>query len=349
MDGIPQILLVVALIVLPFGFLTNWWASWQAYRGTRNLVPYRERDCVGWGLLDMGLYVIVLAAIVGLGTKLATHRIGLGDPSDLDSLSPSDQSTVMLAFGVSALIATLLCLGWNWSRFERVEGFAWGRAGEDIQLGFRWFTMLVIPVLALQFLLNQWFPTHHPLVDMLQSSGDTTLLPVAAFVAVISAPIFEECFFRLFLQGWLEKLQITKLRTSAGLATKADRDAVLLGGSSSAALGTIPDQPTDANSSASAAVSIDNPYRLTSQPSNAETLTGSAAQRKILWTPILFSSVVFSLAHWSHGPDWVPLLFLAIGLGYLYQQTGRILPSIVVHFLVNALGIVQLWALVSTP
>jgi hypothetical protein len=30
------------------------------------------------------------------------------------------------------------------------------------------------------------------------------------------------------------------------------------------------------------------------------------------------------------------LFFLALGLGYVYRQTHRILPGIVVHFLLNA-------------
>ena len=39
---------------------------------------------------------------------------------------------------------------------------------------------------------------------MLKASKDVSFLPVAAYAAVIAAPLFEESFFRLFLQGWLE-------------------------------------------------------------------------------------------------------------------------------------------------
>jgi hypothetical protein len=53
---------------------------------------------------------------------------------------------------------------------------------------------------------------------------------------------------------------------------------------------------------------------------------------------IVVSSVVFALLHYEHGPDWIPLLLLAGGLGYLYQRTHRILPCIVVHFLVNSVS-----------
>jgi membrane protease YdiL (CAAX protease family) len=51
--------------------------------------------------------------------------------------------------------------------------------------------------------------------------------------------------------------------------------------------------------------------------------------------PIYFSSTLFSLAHYGHGAAPVSLLVLGIGLGILYQRTHRILPGMVVHFLLN--------------
>lgn len=56
--------------------------------------------------------------------------------------------------------------------------------------------------------------------------------------------------------------------------------------------------------------------------------------RGILW-PSIVSAAIFALMHYSHGPDPIPLFFLALGLGYIYQQTHRILPCIIVHFLLN--------------
>jgi membrane protease YdiL (CAAX protease family) len=44
---------------------------------------------------------------------------------------------------------------------------------------------------------------------------------------------------------------------------------------------------------------------------------------------------LFSLAHYGHGAAPVSLLVLGIGLGILYQRTHRILPGMVVHFLLN--------------
>ena len=48
------------------------------------------------------------------------------------------------------------------------------------------------------------------------------------------------------------------------------------------------------------------------------------------------SATLFAALHASHGPDPIPLFMLAVGLGYLYQRTHRILPCVTVHFLLNS-------------
>jgi membrane protease YdiL (CAAX protease family) len=51
--------------------------------------------------------------------------------------------------------------------------------------------------------------------------------------------------------------------------------------------------------------------------------------------PIVLSSIIFTLIHWQSGIDVVALFFVALGLGYLYRQTHRLWPGIVMHFLLN--------------
>jgi hypothetical protein len=58
--------------------------------------------------------------------------------------------------------------------------------------------------------------------------------------------------------------------------------------------------------------------------------------------PVIISSIVFALMHWSHGPDPIPLFLLALGLGFIYRQTHRILPCIIVHFLLNLCSLTAL-------
>jgi membrane protease YdiL (CAAX protease family) len=55
--------------------------------------------------------------------------------------------------------------------------------------------------------------------------------------------------------------------------------------------------------------------------------------------PIAISSVVFAALHKDHGLDPIPLFFLAVALGYLYQRTHRMLPSLVLHAVFNAFSL----------
>jgi membrane protease YdiL (CAAX protease family) len=57
---------------------------------------------------------------------------------------------------------------------------------------------------------------------------------------------------------------------------------------------------------------------------------------------MVFTSTVFALLHLSHGPDFIPLFFLSLGLGYLYQKTQRLVPCLVVHALLNGTTMVIL-------
>jgi membrane protease YdiL (CAAX protease family) len=57
--------------------------------------------------------------------------------------------------------------------------------------------------------------------------------------------------------------------------------------------------------------------------------------------PIATSSAVFAAQH--GGADPIPLFFFALVLGYLYHQTHRIWPSLVVHMALNGLTTVVLW------
>lgn len=372
MIGVPEMALMLTLVVVPIGCLTNWYAGLQRMSTGQLLVPHRQRDTVPWGLLDLGVIVVLVALVAGLGVGMVQKWAGVDPTQTMAEMSPGDQSTSFLAFGSGTLLATLLACVWLAIRFPAAgltHAFNVRQLGGDLELGLRWFMMLMVPVAGLQFVLTRWFPTKHPLIEMLKESGDLSFLPVAAFAAVIAAPIFEEVFFRMFLQGWLEKVQITRRRTSLGDTNQVDRDAVLLGGSTSSEWrhgsehandlkpsGDAATEPGDAKLvSVTSELSGENPYTASTREADAGTLAAeptklvgdaesNSAARPVLWLPILVSSGLFALAHFSHGPDWIPLFFLALGLGYLYQRTGRIQACIVVHFFVNLLGILQLWA-----
>jgi membrane protease YdiL (CAAX protease family) len=66
------------------------------------------------------------------------------------------------------------------------------------------------------------------------------------------------------------------------------------------------------------------------------------------FAPLVIASVAFALAHVGHGSDPVALFLFSLFLGYVYRQTHRLLPSLLVHMGLNALTMAQLWLMVYT-
>ena len=60
---------------------------------------------------------------------------------------------------------------------------------------------------------------------------------------------------------------------------------------------------------------------------------------RALW-PIVVTSGLFAGMHWGQGPAPVPLFFLACGLGYLYRQTGSMMPPLVIHMILNGITVI---------
>ena len=68
---------------------------------------------------------------------------------------------------------------------------------------------------------------------------------------------------------------------------------------------------------------------------------GGKISVKPFW-PVTVSATLFALMHLGHGPDPVPLFFFALGVGLLYQRTHRIMPSLIVHLLLNLFTLIML-------
>jgi len=73
--------------------------------------------------------------------------------------------------------------------------------------------------------------------------------------------------------------------------------------------------------------------------SPSQSLT-SEVRKGISWLPVILTSVLFALMHVGQGAAPIPLFFLSMGLGYLYRQTGSIVPPLVVHAVLNCTTLV---------
>lgn len=340
----------VALATIAAGAV-GWALAFNRLYARLPLVPWSSRRPVPWGLFD--LLIVVALYVVGLiGSTLVAHQLGwLPADTDLEKLTLNQrQLLTLLNVGVSVFVmvaslplvvlrsgASLRDLGW--SRRDLVG---------DLKVGLMAFAMLAPPVYALQGLLvTIWKPSKHPLMELFKGTPDGLLFAILVLAAVIIAPIFEELVFRVLLQGFLEKLV-----TFTGEAHE------VFFGSSPHSMPPVADTQPAVMAEAVLPLSAlppafadpQNPYAasLVPAPPEAQPVKPAGDSQPELrgWQallPIAISSLIFALLHYSHGPDWVALTLLAAGMGYVYQRTHRLLPSLIVHVLLNGFSMWAFW------
>jgi membrane protease YdiL (CAAX protease family) len=267
------------ILVLALG-LWGWASALRRLARGHPILEFEPREPVPWGLVDV-LFTAVTLLLAQMAAYVVLWQVfDLGPLQDSDKMTPQARVVLVLAMGVAQVgTAAISFLFLGWSARARLPDFGMDarRLGPDVRTGLVAFAMLAPPVYAIQAGLTQWFPSEHPLIRLLQKQADPFVYAVVIFAAVLVAPVVEEYFFRVLLQGWLEKAL--------------------------------------------------------SRPANS-------AQPRYL--PLVASATLFAWMHAEHGPDPIPLFLLAVGLGYLYQRTHRILPSITVHFLLNSVSLAVL-------
>jgi membrane protease YdiL (CAAX protease family) len=60
--------------------------------------------------------------------------------------------------------------------------------------------------------------------------------------------------------------------------------------------------------------------------------------------PVVATSLLFAVMHYNQGAAQIPLFFMSLGLGYLYRQTGKFAPAVLVHMILNGTTLCVLFA-----
>ncbi|TWU25584.1 CPBP family intramembrane glutamic endopeptidase [Bythopirellula polymerisocia] len=178
----------------------------------------------------------------------------------------------------------------------------------DIGIGIVACAASLLPIYVLQLSLTIILEpeVEHPIIEQLTENHSPAMLLAGFLLVVVAAPLGEEFVFRLLLQGWLERWEDETIGYAG-----SDRQFLSL--------------------------HID-PTELSDLPSRGVLTTLPHG-----WVPILISGTLFGLAHLGHGVSPVPLVLFGIVLGYLYQRTHRLVPSITAHALFNAYSMTMLW------
>lgn len=269
------------------------------------LVENRRRDPCPLGFSDVliffgGWFVSQFLALVILNQAGIDFSVETGSVEDR-------AKAILVVSGIQVLVV-ILCLLRVWFRYRRVSamGLDARRWRADVRLGVIWFFLIIPPVLLVQMLLSLWIPYSHGTINNLKESQSALPIFAAWFSAVLCAPIVEEVLYRGVLQAWIQRLGNTEF---------ADFGPIIYGGD----------------------FSDDKTPR-----AESEVLVGEALAEKQLyfdsklrWSPIFVPALLFAALHIGQGAAPIALFLLAIGLGYLYRQTGSIVPGLIVHVLLN--------------
>jgi membrane protease YdiL (CAAX protease family) len=210
--------------------------------------------------------------------------------------------------------------------------------------------------------------TEHPLTQLLARKKYSALL-VAIIVAMIVAPIAEEFLYRLLLIGCMEAAEIRLRRDwrSTALGIPIGAIPIFLSSLLFALLhlrfGIRKFDETQLMISMVFSV-IMNMAVVTFAIVWIRKRTGATARdfgwdSRFFWKDVATGVVAFFtvagpilllqyilmyyvLPPWI-APDPIPLFFLAIALGTLYQRTHRLVPSIVLHALLNSSSVAAMW------
>ncbi len=334
----------VLILTIVCGMIAFWLQALLFIVNKKPFLELQPRRVVPWTIWEVTGVALLFLILDVLAISLLKETHGLKPGLTIDEISASQMGAMMFASSTARMIVCVLALatlvlryGANLTDLGLTALRSIRVLLTDFRIGVIGFLMLAGPMFIMQMLLTKWFPSEHPVETLIKKSSEPGVFLITLFAAVIVAPIAEEMFFRLILQGWLEKL-VWKLTHNDFGATNSVAE------SNDAKKPSFP-APDPSNPYATPATESASPNVPPSTDGIEPTLPEAVAENKFVNAlPIITSATIFAAMHYGHGPDPIPLFFLAVGLGYIYRRTHRILPCIIIHFLVNATSMTMLAA-----
>ena len=274
------------------------------------LIASRNQRGIPFGFLDLILLYFFMAAGNLVPTWLFCQSFGI-EVSEIGELQGDDQATFSIANAVGLFTGIVLVLIIYRLRYGRIGllGDTHQKISVDIVLGFLAGVMVIPFILLFQSIITRFSPYKHDTLEMLADKPTMWVIAASWLSAVIVAPICEEIIFRGVLQGWLQRIG------------RGAYDCVLVGGWDSVFLKKNKSSLLDGEEKGS--------------------LDGFWSRQSNSFWPMVISSVLFGLAHYGQGAAPITLFFFGLVLAYLYQKTGSVVASIVLHMMLN--GFTMFW------
>jgi membrane protease YdiL (CAAX protease family) len=334
------------VLMLWLGSFITWVRLFAIGRERGAILPYEPRRQVPWGSFAALLIPLYVIALLFMGSNVDAPAPEPVKP-EAEELLKALLTMIAAQLVITAVVVLVVAAAYR----TRLEDFglptSLSQLGRDVRIGVVAGLAAILPVHGIQIILLLVFrlqgdPPTHPLVEMIQPGGPNWLLFVLASVmAVIVAPLSEEIFFRMLFQGWLEKWEAIRVAWRERLALHEAAASLEAVATAKDEARMTNDKPlVDESVTADSSFEIRHPSFPPTPPSRG------MAGLPYGWFPILVSSLIFAAAHFGHGVDPVAIFFLALILGYVYQRTHRIVPTIVTHMLFNSLAMLILWQMI---
>jgi len=293
------------------------WLIWGArrWRGQRGFLPEASREVAPWGLLDLVLAFLIWGAVLALGQIGLAKWLAVSPGTSLRDMTPAIVVPWLVGNGLWLWLATLAAMG----------AITWRGGVRRVA----WWSSTAAPFERSSDQANglrgAW--ANHLLRDV--------ALGIGAFV-LLAAPV-------LGLQEWLAQRFPTRHPLVELLLATPRLDLVWAVGFSAVLVAPLVEElqfRVLLQGWLMRVAESGEPRQNWLYGADFAT-TGANAAR---YWPVAASAALFALAHWSHGPDPLPLFLFALGLGELYRRTRRVVPVVVAHMSLNAWSIMLLAA-----
>ena len=328
--SIAVALATVVMSLLVGMFLAWAWAIGRLWAG-QALLPAKAPRVVPWGGKSVLAGLLAVFA-VSFGVS-ATYAAVTGRTA-----KHFQQDVMLVSALINSALLVLVPLILRGTASARAEdfGLAWDELRAAARAGFVAFLLIAPIVYGVQLIAVQiWVRHEHPIELMMLENLTGRVAILAIVSAVFLAPAVEELLFRGLIQGWLTRF----LRERIGPDTRAAeveewvKDTSLAG-------------PSPEETQTHSFTRTTDPYA-----APEEEISRTATRWRLFprlpdpvrsALPVLLTSSLFALVHMPQWPAPLAIFLLSLGLGMVYQKTGSLVASFVLHAAFNGLSTLAL-------
>jgi membrane protease YdiL (CAAX protease family) len=353
----PSLLASLVILAILQAILGAWiWAIVRLAMQLPVLPPFTPR-LVPWGggsALASLIFWLALSASVPLSYLVATRPrpvAGVAGKAVAPNLKPGELMTLSaLSNAATLVLVPLLLAATSGARLRDLGVVRPGFAKQMVRgvVAYPLLAPIVFGAMALSLLV--WKRQDHELQKAILEDRSPGMVIILVLAAVVLAPAAEELIFRGALLGWLTRLALKKppapasMGASLGEPIPGDAGPLLPETVEIEAFGASPGLINPQETTEQVITNLYAPPVATIEPAVSGVVALDPGSRAL---PLLGANIIVSLIFAVlHAPVWptpIPLFFLSIGLGILYQRTGSILGPTALHMTFNGISTLMMF------